>query len=67
MTCTFDGSADAAANVSFSISFRQGTTDLLFGNSSLLDLEEALQSLHTIGDVEVLQISCMRYYFRRSS
>ncbi|CAM9516084.1 unnamed protein product, partial [Hapterophycus canaliculatus] len=53
MTCTFDESIDAAANASFSISFRQGTTDLLSTNSSLLDLEEALESLNTIGDVEV--------------
>lgn len=50
LTCTL---GSGVVNASFSISFRQGTTDLMTGNSTLLDLEQALEGLSTIGDVEV--------------
>lgn len=52
VTCTLTTLADNGGNSSFALSFRQGTTVRLGGNSSLLDLEEALESLNTIGDVE---------------
>lgn len=54
VTCILDsGAVGSEGNASFSISFRQGTTDLMSGNATLADLEEALESLSTIGDVEV--------------
>lgn len=52
VTCTLTASAGNGENASFALSFRQDTTGWLGGNSSLLDLEEALESLSTIGDVE---------------
>lgn len=50
VSCTLIGSAEDS---SFSMAFRQGTTDLISGNASLLEFEEALESMATIGDVEV--------------
>lgn len=54
LTCTLDGTFNIASGAAFSISFRQGTTNLMTaGSSTLSDLEVALESLSTIGDVEV--------------
>ncbi|CAM9233744.1 unnamed protein product [Ectocarpus sp. 13 AM-2016] len=53
LTCTL---GSGVVNASFSISFRQGTTNLMTGNSTLLDLEQALEGLSTIGDVEVTMV-----------
>ena len=50
--CTLTAGSEGG-NSSFSLAFRQGTTDLMDGNVSIVDLEEALESLITIGDVEV--------------
>lgn len=65
--CTLKAGSEEA-NSSFSLAFRQGTTDLMGGNISIVDLEEALESLVTIGDVEVQPAhaiaSEIRLYFR---
>ena len=54
LTCTLDAGFDVLSPASFSVSFRQGTTDpMTAGTSTLSDLETALESLSTIGDVEV--------------
>lgn len=54
LTCTLDAVFDVTSAAAFSISFRQGTTDpMTAGSSTLSDLEAALESLSTIGDVEV--------------
>lgn len=53
MSCVLNGGAGSGGNSSFSISFRQGTTDVMSGNVTISELEGALKSLHTIGDVEV--------------
>eukprot|EP00904_Undaria_pinnatifida_P009613 jgi/Undpi1/5782/HiC_scaffold_2.g01056.m1 len=53
ITCTLTDSYGRGENASFSLSFRQGTTGLMAGNSSLLELEGALEGMGTIGDVEV--------------
>lgn len=52
VSCILTAGSDRE-NSSFSLAFRQGTTDLMGGNASLVDLEEALENLITIGDVEV--------------
>lgn len=50
LTCTLGTSGSD----SFALSFRQGTTaSMAAGTATLADLEEALESLTTIGDVEV--------------
>lgn len=59
VTCVVAGRfGSSGENASFSLSFRQGTTAVMGGNSSLLELEEALEGMGTIGDVEVRICCC---------
>lgn len=59
VSCALLTGGRSQENATFSLSFLQGTTELIDGNVSLWEFEEALESLATIGDVEVKFNGCM--------